>query len=68
MALVWYETRVERSRKRRAIKRRTNKHQIILRLWGQGYLSDKKLFPIRFCSLSQVSLPNENNDLDYSTR
>ena len=43
MVLVRYETRIERSKKRRAVKRRANKHQMILRLWGQGYLSDKKL-------------------------
>ena len=44
MVLVRDETRVERSKKRRTVKRRANKHQMILRLWGQGHLSDKKLF------------------------
>ena len=68
MVLVWYETRIECNKKRRAVKRRANKHQMILRLWGQGCLSDKKFFSVRFCSLSQVSLSNENNDLNYSTR
>ena len=44
MVLVRYETRIECSKQCRAVKRCANKHQMILRLWGQGCLPDKKLF------------------------
>ena len=44
MLLVRYEARIQRGKQRRAVKRRANKHQMILRLGGQGYLPDKKLF------------------------
>ncbi len=35
MVLVRDETRIEHSKKRRTVKRRANKHQMILELWGQ---------------------------------